>query len=580
MLPVLLLVCAARAGAQEAPEGSLNWRFVSGGQINEAPALDHRGGVYLASADRRLYALSPGGYEKWHLDLGSRPSSAPVIGYDGSIYIGTERGDLLAVAPNGRLRWRFRAGAGPCLTPALSRRGGIYLPAGGGLLYALDYAGRELWRYQARADLVASPAVAADGTLYFCSADRRLIALAAGGRMRWELTLAEQGGTPALGPGGLIVVAAAGLQAFSAAGSPLWHYGIPARAADPVIRGDGAILSGAENGFFYALTLQGEKLWDLSLGEPVRRAAAVAADGSLFVAGGGGRLFALTAAGRVAWSFAAKQALGPPALADDGALYAGARDWILYALEGGHGGPDARRDAWPLFLHDRQHTGRADGLLDLDSPAALTLRELAAADSPALQYRAVSDIEEYIRGERYLDVHIRTCEEILGALATAGTLRLSMVHGRLVNDHPPLRAAGCRVLGELATDGARDVLVQVLAEDPDRNVRLQALDALAAVGPDPRGRALGAVARELAAPGADEAYLLAALGGLRALLARGNAAAGGQPELVEALLTLSRSPSSLRVKREARRVMQSLTGNLSALPGAGEPMIRYPREVP
>lgn len=555
-LCAVFLLAGVRLGAEDA---RLEWRFVSGGRITKAPALDHRGGVYVVSADRRLYALLPSGYEKWHFDLGSRPSSAPVIGYDGSIYVGTERGHLLAVSPSGRLRWRFRtlgAAAGPCLAPALSRRGTVYLPLSGGLLIALDYAGRELWRFRARAELTGSPAVAADGTVYVCSADRRLIALQESGELLWEQILSEKGGTPALGPGGLVVVAAAGLQAFSAPGDFLWHYSIAAPTADPVIRGDGTILAGAANGAFYALDPAGRKLWDLVLGEPVRQAAAVAADGAVFVAGERSRLFAVSADGRVEWSFAPKQAPGAPALADDGRLYVGAEDWILYALRGGHGGPDAQVDAWPLFLHDRQHTGRSDGLRDLDSPAALALRELAAADSQALKTRAVSDIEEYIRGERYLGVHVSICEEILGRLATAGTLRRSLVHGRLVNDTPALRAESCRVLGALGTDGAREVLVRVLEEDPDSFVRLAALKSLEVIGPDPRGEAMAAVARELFAPGAGEAYLLAALRSLRSLLVQSSDAAVGQrPVVAEALTALSRSQVSLRVKREARRII-------------------------
>jgi outer membrane protein assembly factor BamB len=577
LLLALLIAGSGGLGAQSTADGPgasehLRWRYVSGGQINGKPALDHRGGVYVASADRALYALLPSGYEKWHLDLGGRPSASPVIAYDGSIYVGTERGQLLAVAPNGRLRWRFRAGSGPCLTPALGRRGNIYLPAGGGLLYALDYAGREQWRFQARADLAASPAVAEDGTIYFCSQDRRLYALTAAGEKLWEQALDEEGGVPALGPGGIVVVAAAGIRAFSAAGSLLWHYGIPARTADPVIRGDGVILAGAENGKLYALDTAGEQLWVRTLGEPIRRAAAVAGDGSLFVAAAGGRVFALTGAGRVQWVFRAKQDPGPPALAEDGTVYAGAQDWILYSLTGGHGGPDKREDAWPLLFHDRQHSGRSNGLADLDGPAAMALRELAAADSLALKYRAVSDIEEYMRGERYLGVHVSICEEILADLATAGTVRRSLLHGRLVNDYPPLRAASCRVLGELATDGAREVLVRILEEDSDRNVRLEALAALAAIGPDPGGKALNAVAGALAAPAGDsELFVLSALRSLRALLVESGLAgtAGARPAVVEVLTGLNRSRYSLRVKRAAREIIDLFAAEPTLPAGPG-----------
>ena len=80
ILPLLALACCALPiAAQDA--GALRWRFVTGGEIRGAPAVGHDGVLYLASADRFLYAIYPDGTIKWKLRLDGRLRHSPALGH-------------------------------------------------------------------------------------------------------------------------------------------------------------------------------------------------------------------------------------------------------------------------------------------------------------------------------------------------------------------------------------------------------------------------------------------------------------------------------------------------------------------
>lgn len=528
------------------------WRFVTGGRAAYKPASDHRGVLYVASADRYLYALSHDGSERWRAALGSRPSGSPVVSYDGTILVPTASGTLMAFAPTGRERWRFRSPDGPCLTPALGVDGSVYLPAQGGTLHSLAYDGRERWRFRSGSQLDSPPAVGADGNLYLGTSDRRLLCLAPSGERRWELALPGEVSTPAVGADGFLYVGAAGVHRVSPEGSPVWSFPIPARTAAPVLTVDGAIVAGAWNGRLYALSPEGTRLWEVRLPAPIAESPAAAGD-VLYVATASPRLYAVSVEGAVRWSFAAKQSVGIPALARDGGLYLGAEDWIFYSL----GVPAVRPpvSGWPVYLHDHQNTGRAGALQDLDNAAALLLKALAFSDSPELKLMALVDIQRYLRGERYLGVHVQILEEILGFLASEGVTIRRRESGALVGSHPEVRAATCRVLAELGTEGARLQLLSVLGNDDDLASRVAAMQALGVLGLDPDGR-LARLVSSIPPRGGEEILLAAgaeALGRI-ALSPRGAV----HPDCLRALARLGLREYPPVVRRRAAGFVEEL----------------------
>ena len=561
LLSILLLSLAGRAADAQALR--LSWRFVTGGALLFRPALDHRGTLYLASADRILYAVDPGGTERWRFPLGSRPSASPVVAYDGTVLAGTAGGRLWAVGPGGRARWSFTAPSRPALTPALGQDGTIYLPAGD-TLFALSWRGEERWRYQLRAEAAAAPAIGPDGTLYLATADRRLLALAPTGERRWEVALPGRVSAPTTDADGTILIGAAGIHRLSPQGALLWSYPIPAETAQPVLRPDGTIFAGAANGKVYLLSVEGARLAELALEAPVRYAALAAGDDTVIAATAARSLLVLRVRDgslEPAGSFEAGEQAQQAALAPDGSLYLGSEDWVLYCLRAQAAGPGAgpASSAWPMAHHDVQHTGRSGGLTDLEGPATLALRELAFAEEEALKQQALDDVQRHLSGERYLPVHLAVLEGVLGALTAEGVTVLARSSGARLPAYPRVRARAYLLLGDLASEGARRVLLDAVQHETDLSARLAAFQALGRIGADPDGELGRLLSREARRPDAEEALVLGGLEALARILGEGPGRTA--PEDFRALAELA-ARGSRRVAERARLILKELQRRL------------------
>jgi outer membrane protein assembly factor BamB len=565
LLSVLLLSLAGRAADGQALR--LSWRFVTGGALPFRPALDHRGTLYLVSADRFLYAVGPDGAERWRFPLGSRPSASPVVAYDGTVLAGTAGGRLWAVDPGGRTRWSFIASSRPALSPALGQDGTIYLPAGD-TLFALSWRGEERWRYHLAAEAAAAPAIGPDGTVYLATGDRRLLALAPSGERRWEAALPGRVSAPAADADGTILVGAAGIHCLSPQGALLWSYPIPAETAQPVLRPDGTVFAGAANGKVYLLSAEGARLSELALEAPVRYAAIAASDDTVIAATAGRSLLVLRirdGALEPAGKFEAGEQAHHAALASDGSVYLGSEDWVLYCLRGPvagpatGSGPGPAASAWPMAHHDVQHTGRSGALADLEGPAVLALRELAFAQEEALKQLALDEVQRHLSGERFLPVHLAVLEGVLGALTAEGVTVLARSSGAPLPGYPRVRARACYLLGELGSEGARRALLDAAARDPDLAARLAAFRALGRIGADPDGELGRLLSREARRPGAEEALVLGGLEALARVLAEGPGRTA--PDDFRALAELA-ATGSRRVAERARRILKGMQRRL------------------
>ncbi len=89
------------------PDGTLKWKFPTGGPIWSAPAIGTDGTIHCGSDDHNLYALTDEGQgnvtEKWVFATGSDVRSSPAIGADGTIYVGSQD-DNLFLSPIGDLQ--------------------------------------------------------------------------------------------------------------------------------------------------------------------------------------------------------------------------------------------------------------------------------------------------------------------------------------------------------------------------------------------------------------------------------------------------------------------------------------------
>lgn len=551
---VMAFLAVPAIQAQTENPHPLLWRFVAGGQIRNAPALSHNSIIYLPADDRTLYAIYPDGKLKWSYKSRYKFTGSPVIGYDGTVYIATVKGALLGLTPNGRIRWSFRAPAAITGTPAIGSDGTIYLPVSGGLLYALTYSGKEKWHYQYSAEICSSPSLGPDGSIYLGAENRRLLAIDKQGQKKWEVSLPGAPGTAAIGADGTIYINGYGIHALSPAGLLLWSYSIPEKTADPIIGEHGIIVAGAQNGRLYLIDPEGKKIRHIQLGSSVNEPAAAAHDGTIYAVAAN-TLYALNRSSDIQWTFTAKREAAAPALAKDGTLYLGSADWILYAIGGTHGG--MAESPWPIHLHDPAHTGRFDGLGNLENPAFWTIRARAYSASEKLKLEALKEIEHYLTGEDFQPLYASSLESILEYLVLESVVIRNYYYGKLIYNFPLVRLKSCSLLAELGTERTRDILLEVLKHEPDSHVKGAAAIGLGRITRPSDNEVVLELAYQLKNQNAEAGFHLAVLKAFDIMVSQSEKML--DPAAYRAIIGVAQGSSSARVRKSASTLLTRIT---------------------
>ena len=115
-------------------EGSLSWRYATGGPLMGSPTLTPNGMVLVGSYDNQLYALTSKGRLQWNFTTGSWIASAPAVGADGTVYVTSEDHKLYALTAHGTLKWSFETGGSIVGSPTLAADGTVYAPTHKSLL--------------------------------------------------------------------------------------------------------------------------------------------------------------------------------------------------------------------------------------------------------------------------------------------------------------------------------------------------------------------------------------------------------------------------------------------------------------
>lgn len=171
------------------PDGTLRWRFRTGGHVSSAPALLPDGTVVAGSQDNLIYAVAADGTKRWDFRAGGDVESSPAVGDDGTVYVGSDDGKLYALSPKGQRLWAFTAGDDIRASPAIGADGTIFVGAFDSLMYAIRRDGTLAWTFRTGDRILSSALVDASGSLLFGSQDDRLYALEPDGRHRWSVEL-------------------------------------------------------------------------------------------------------------------------------------------------------------------------------------------------------------------------------------------------------------------------------------------------------------------------------------------------------------------------------------------------------
>ena len=286
------------------PDGSQRWTFNFDFESVSTPAIADDGTVLFGSRDQRLYAVSPEGQKKWTFKTGGWVDASPAIGSDGTVYIGSWDRNFYAVTPEGKQRWVFKTGAQIVSSAAIDAAGNIYFGSHDGKLYSLRADGSKLWDFATGGPITSSPAVGREGEIYFASVDGKLYRLNPNGSLRWALrTGGMTASSPVLGMDGTIYISinqshcAVSPQGTFRWQRPFWHpqpdyFGESAAA---VLSDDTIVFTGGDG---FAMTVPaddgvGKWYWNAWLAGPSYSSPLVAENGTVYVIGLAGQLYAL-----------------------------------------------------------------------------------------------------------------------------------------------------------------------------------------------------------------------------------------------------------------------------------------------
>jgi len=337
----------------------LLWKFQAGGSIPASPVIGPDGTVYLASADSRLYALTPDGSTKWEFQAEESVFATPSVDAQGRIYFGDLDGWFYSLSPDGGLRWRIRLPDGTDKrilgSAAVSPEGVSFVAAWTNQLYSFSPDGVLLWQAPLNGLPTSSPALDDAGNVYVAcldssdpswiavhkfspssptslwtcresvkSSSNRVIASPAIDTYRNRLYIGACTNTA-----GLVIAVSL------ADGQVVFRKTLPKGIlSSPAIREDGTILVGCLDGRLYALDDQnGAERWVFQTDGPyVFGSPAVDRLGNIYVGDSDGTVYAISRDGQKLWQVTSVSNVESAPVVDGARLYVTSFDSFLYVI--------------------------------------------------------------------------------------------------------------------------------------------------------------------------------------------------------------------------------------------------------
>jgi len=482
----------------------------------------------------------------WRQALGGAVTGHPVAQAE-SVVATTDGGNLKSYSTQGNLLWDYFARGR--LTPFVSRsrEGTSYICRTNGLFIAVNRAGRELWQINLRAPLVYPVLIGWDGRLFIFT-DKKITCMTAAGYTLWSHTLENK---TAIAPtrdsmGGVILVQEDGeILRFDPFGN-LFSYKPDLPGAAPVA----AVSLDLEGWGHSILLLYRDRHMELvypslKYGESLRgkldlpatplaatgnkdEAAVLLENGQVIMVAPDSRKILWTSAshfrpgelpdkpgpmdlhlfydergiyilaktgavgftsdGRRLWYIRLRGAAAIPSFGDDGILYSGGLDWILYAYRLENRVKAQQRVLYGEAPEGSYETGNPGPSSWTGYPFRFNEMELEAR------------IAEIRRAVRDGTVGINEKEYIAWLMETAGSLAANPRAGNQPPVHAKYRIEAVNLLAFLGSRETLPFLANLFSRDPEPLVKTAAAITIGKIGVDPDGLAMRAFENAVVPP--------------------------------------------------------------------------------
>ena len=285
-------------------QGLVIWRFGTTSKIICTPTIGNDGNIYFVNwLNAVLYCLSPSGQLIWKYVLGDyNTGSSPVFGYDDILYAisGDDAYSTLFAFKDQKLLWTYKMPALIAHTPIIGDDGAIYLISKTNYLFGVNvdgslkfgvtltisddesmvlYSGDKGWYIEGQYHVSTNPMNIVTGSGYYASLSRddnyiyvvdhyAVLVYYFNGTQYAHKRLSGVSGTPSIYNGVLYISATSGLYAINVtSGYNLWFKPLKTTSlslSSPLIS-NGSVIYLSGNSTVYAVSLEGELLWNYSI---------------------------------------------------------------------------------------------------------------------------------------------------------------------------------------------------------------------------------------------------------------------------------------------------------------------------
>ena len=445
--------------------GVFLWDYYARGRLTPHISRSREGTTYICRTNGRLIAINRAGRELWALELGS-PLICPVlIGWDGRLFAFTQT-KITCMTAAGYILWTRTLEKKIVIAPFMDVAGGFVFVQDDGEVLRIDPFGNVFF-YQSSAGALPVAAVSLE-------IDEPIVLLLYEDRhMDLVHIFAADGEESSISISVRVDLPSPPLAAAAINTSGIRALGKKDEVAVLLRDGRISLLSIGKS----------EVLWtaESHIRSGEFGGGTVEPELDLFYDERGVYVLTKTGAtgftpdGRRLWGVRLTDAVGIPSFGDDGVLYSGGTDWILYAYR-----LENRAKAKQSLLYGEAPEGNYNtGTFDLSFSSRNYLGERAAEERLAEIRRAI----------RYGNVGTREKEYATWLMETAGSL---LSNPRLIIQpvHVTQRIEAARLLAYIGSRETISFLADLFNRDPEVLVKAAAAEAIGRIGVDPDGIAL------------------------------------------------------------------------------------------
>jgi outer membrane protein assembly factor BamB len=558
MALILIILCTFHGTAETAKgtfpkenEGAATpiWRHAPGGKLLGVPTIQV--GTVVAVLDGgHLKAYSLEGRPLWDYYAKS-PRLIPYVSRsrEGTSYICRADGTFIAVSRTGRELWQLKPG--PITAPAISGWDGRIFVTTEKKIFCYTAAGYLLWSRELENPIVSGPFLTGKGGIVTALKNGELLELDPfGGALSRSIEDVPTSIIPVNG-GTLVILKNGALKLFSS-GSPAPARNIMTLRGSPlggVGRENGAAILLADGSVALVSLSNGRQQW--KTGSHIKRNEIKGADDFSMVWDERGiYVFSLrgatgfSAEGRRLWTLSLDGASSIPVLGDEGTLFSGGQDWILYAY---------KVESRSLPRRESLYGPAPEGNYGLENPPPSPWADDFYRFEEVQMNQELQKLSAMIRAGQIGEnepVYAAYLREIAGASMSP----------KISPTRPPVhvryRAEAARLLGYFGSRETIPFLAELYLKDADPAVRTAAAEAIGRIGADPEGIALTAFSRTITAANRDEQVLSATASAI------GSLCRFSGPPLsengIKLLTTLEQEYMPAKARAQARREIASL----------------------